>query len=389
MYAAAFFVLVGVTWPLWLGHSTFPQAPAFNWLTAVPHSIDGPFFVAALVSAIVGRVLFRSPRFFWLSETASLIVMSALNQHRFQVWSYHLCLAGVIATCSTPRNAIARLRWLTIGIYGWSAFSKLDTGFASGIGRTLWTGLLTAVHLAPSSLPESLNRIAPWCMPAGELAAAVALALPRTRRIGLALASVMHLSLLLAVGPFGLGHEWAVQLWNLLFLAQNFLLFGRGSAAPSTEREASTVADRLGLCLLLSALAMPAFQPWGYWDIWPSWAVYSARGGWTTTFVHHDDIEKLPNAVRPFVGEPPPLSDWHPIDVDAWSIRELHCPVYPQPRFRLAVAATLSRYARIQVERRTRPNRWSGGTLSTTLDVSDGQLPIEVEREFWLNAKSR
>jgi len=134
---------------------------------------------------------------------------------------------------------------------------------------------------------------------------------------------------------------------------------------------------------------MPALQPWGYWDVWPSWAVYSSRGGWTTSFVHHDDIEKLPDAVRPFVGDPPPLSDWHPIDIDAWSLSELHCPVYPQPRFRLAVAAALSQFARIQVERRSPPERLSGTTRVQTIEVTGGRLPPEVAAEFWLNTVPR
>ena len=141
--------------------------------------------------------------------------------------------------------------------------------------------------------------------------------------------------------------------------------------------------------LLAIVIVMPALQPWGYWDIWPSWAVYSARGGWTTSFVHHDDLEKLPPAVRHFVGPPPPLSDWHPIDVDAWSLRELHCPVYPQSRFRLAVAAALSRSARIRVERRSAPDRFSGATTVETIDVVDGRLPPEVAARFWLNTTPR
>jgi hypothetical protein len=197
----------------------------------------------------------------------------------------------------------------------------------------------------------------------------------------------MHVLLLLAVGPLGLGHEWGVQLWNLLFLAQNFVLFRRRTGQPGPVQ--TIRGNRVAQALLVVALVMPAFQPIGGWDIWPSWAVYSTRGGWTTVLVHHEDVEHLPASVRPFVGEPPPLSDWRPIDVDAWSIRDLHCPVYPQPRFRLGIAAALSRHARIQVERRTAPTRITGATSSTTIDVSNGKLPDAIEHEFWLNTTPR
>jgi hypothetical protein len=240
----------------------------------------------------------------------------------------------------------------------------------------------------------AFEQYAPWPMPLVELIAAIALAVPRWRRVGLWLSIAMHLLLLMAVGPLGLRHEFGVQLWNGLFLIQNVMLFGRPAFTGSTSPDNQILprlrwADRSMSGLLAIVIVMPASQPWGFWDVWPSWAVYSARGGWTTSFVHYEDIEKLPPAVQRYVGAPAPLSDWHPIDVDAWSLKELHCPVYPQSRFRLSVAAALSRTARIRVERRSPPNRISGATDTRTIEVVGGQLPPEVRAEFWLNTVPR
>ncbi|HVJ84504.1 MAG TPA: MauE/DoxX family redox-associated membrane protein [Caulifigura sp.] len=398
LYAAALLVLMGVTWKLWAAAGSFPMIPAWSGLTGIPLAVDQAVSIAAAVCA--GVALFCAPCWrSWATTSVLLIVAAALNQHRCQVWAYHLAIAGLIATASAPGRAVSRLRWLTIGIYAWSAVSKLDAGFAAGPGRLLWDGLMAAAHLDPAVLPAAVNRLAPWLMPAGELITAVALAVPRWRRAGLVLSIAMHVLLLLAVGPLGLGHEWGVQVWNVLFIVQNVLLFRSRKVVASTELpvldtspglcRGGRLLDRAVGTLLVMALVMPAFQPWGDWDVWPSWAVYSTRGGWTTCFVHQDDVAKLPSAAQKHVGDPPPLSDWRPIDVDAWSLAVLRCPVYPQSRFRLGVARALSQHATIRVERRTAPDRRTGESRMEVIEVTSGQLPADVERSFWLNTQPR
>ncbi len=388
-YALALALLLLVTWKLWAGTTGFPQVPAFVGLLAAPRDLGLPLLLLSQAAAVGVALLRRSWSAFWGIQTAFVLLSFGLNQHRLQVWAYHLAIAGLITACSRPGQALRRLRWLTISIYAWSAVSKLDAGFAAGPGRTLLGGLFSAVGL---EIPAgTLGQALPWVMPAGELAAAAALAWPRFCRVGLGLSLAMHALLLLAVGPLGLQHEPGVQIWNLLFIAQNVLLFAGPKQAASPE-PAETAGPAPGLFReagILVVLALPGLQPWGYWDVWPSWAVYSTRGGWTTSFIHRDDLQKLPPDVAPFLGEPPPLSDWHPIDIDAWSLKVLHCPVYPQPRFRLAVAAALSRHAPIRVERRSPPNRRTAATTLTTLELVDGKLPPEVAQEFWLNTTPR
>jgi hypothetical protein len=391
-YAVAFISLVIFTDSLWLGSSEFPEAPAVTWLTRVPRSVDLALLIGFAAATLIGAAATRRWHPFWIAATAYVAASFCLNQHRLQIWAYHLCIAGLLTEFSARGRAIPRLRWLTISIYVWSALSKLDSGFAAGAGRSLLHGLTSALSIHPPA--GAIGQHGPWLMPIGELLTGVALAVPRWRRIGLWMSIAMHLLLLLAVGPFGLRHELGVQIWNGVFLIQNVILFGRskptgvpGADVPVVPR--SPWIDHSMKGLLAIVIVMPALQPWGYWDIWPSWAVYSARGGWTTSFVHHEDVEKLPPTARRFVGEPPPLSDWHPIDIDAWSLRELHCPVYPQSRFRLAVAAALSRSARIRVERRSPPDRFGGAATTETIDIAGGRLPPEVAAQFWLNTTPR
>ncbi len=298
-------------------------------LTRVPRWVD----VALISAAGAGVILLirrAGARWFWAWIAVVFLALVLLNQHRLQVWVIHLIASGLILSWSIRGRARSRLQWFVISLYAWSALSKLDVGFVEGPGRMLWSGLLRAGQLDAALMPDAANRFAPWMMPLGELAAALALGFSSTRRLGLWLSGAMHGCLLLAVGPLGLGHEAGVQLWNVVFLAQNFLLFVRGQASGA-ESFPSGLPDKLVAVLTGVLMLMPAFQPWGYWDVWPSWAVYSTRGGWTTVFVHQDDVARMPTGVQPFVGSPLPLSDWRPVDIDAWSLKTLRCPVYPQP----------------------------------------------------------
>jgi hypothetical protein len=392
LYASTFILLVTVTRQLWLGTNGFPQIPALRGLAPLSPDIDLTLIGICAVTGVVGAGMTRRWSLLWIAATVFVFASFGLNQHRLQVWAYHLCVAGLLTAFSAPGRAIPRLRWLTISIYAWSALSKIDTGFVAGPGRTLFRGLTSVFSINPPA--GAFDEFAPWLMPVGELLAAVTLALPRWRRVGLVLSISMHLLLLLAVGPLGLRHELGVQIWNGLFLAQNVLLFGQSKLTMTTPPDDQALSrsrwgDRFMTGLLAIVMVMPAFQPWGYWDVWPSWAVYSARGGWTTILVHHDGIKRLPNAPQRFVGAPAPLSDWHPVDIDSWSLSELHCPVYPQSRFRLAVAAALSQSALIRVERRGPPHRFSGATTLETFDVAEGHLPPEIAAQFWLNTEPR
>jgi hypothetical protein len=388
-------VLAATTLHLWIGDHDFPQVPAFERWAGFQTGLRSVAFLVFAFGGIVSLFTPR-PRRAWCCAAFAWVVLVCCDQHCNQVWAYHLLLCGLIATCArTSAVGLERLRWLTIGIYAWSAVSKLDAGFVAGPGRVLWSGLVTAFHLSAGAMSPPFANIVPWMMPAGELLTAILLGIPKWRRMGLILSLVMHGLLLLAVGPLGLQHEAGVQLWNAVFIGQNLLLFGKtaGTGGVIVVRKSqfaagAILAERMSVTLLMLAVTLPVLQAWNLWDVWPSWAVYSTRGGWTTIFVHDEDVEKLPEAAREFVGAAPILSEWRPVDIDAWSLKTLHCPVYPQARFRIGVAAALSAEARIRVDRRSPPGRFSGESKSDSFEFTGGRLPEEVTRQFWLNSSA-
>ena len=155
---------------------------------------------------------------------------------------------------------------------------------------------------------------------------------------------------------------------------------------PAIARRMRSVATTL----VALAVAMPALESLGWWDHWPSWAVYSSRPAGVSVFVHDSTVAALPPSLTPFVGPAAPLSEWRSIRLDDWSFQTLDCPVYPQERFRLAVARAIAAQTGpmgILVRVESPPDRRTGRREAAELR---GERELQARcRTFWLNTEPR
>ncbi len=378
-------LLVGVTAPLWTPGGEFPDIPWFDAAAAIPLRLDWLFLAALVILLAMQFVRLpanrRWPRFVQAALLVTALLLLPTDQHRLQPWVWQMTVAAVVIGLSTSdRVTLACLRWFVVSIYFWSAVSKLDWAFVEGRGQWLLEGLAAAVGLSPAMWPEGTRLALAGMFPLGELAAALMLSWPRTQRVGLGLALVMHVLLLMTLGPWGKQQYPAVLVWNGYFIVQAVLLFGGAGRSPIGENdregergdrakpqtwggEAGMVRTTAAKLLTASVCLLPALSPWGYWDHWPSWAVYSERPAVVQMLVGTADVQRLPATLRPFVGPPEPLSDWRPVNLDRWSFATCWCPMYPQQRYRLAVISSLAAdcHLRLRVIIKSPPNRWTGG----------------------------
>ena len=362
-------LLVASTWPLWTPGTEFPDVPWFDWAVRWPPEDWDWLWLASLggllavqfVPLPTGR---RWPTVLQRVLLAGAVMLLPTDQHRLQPWAWQMLLWAVfIGVSQRPRLALQVVRWMTLSLYVWSAVSKFDAAFFQAHGQLLLDGLTSSVGLSTEMWSEGVREGIAVAFPAGELAAALLLAIPRTRRVGLVGAVSMHVCLMLTLGPLGLGHEWGVFVWNAYFIVQNLLVFGtaRPTGVPDVPIP-SCPNTRLTRLAAIIACILPAYSLVGLWDWWPSWAVYSSRPAVVRLLVNESDLEKLPKSLRPHVGPPEPLSSWCEANLDAWSYDVCRCPMYPQARYRLAVVTAVvgkpNLEARIIV--RTSPDRRSG-----------------------------
>lgn len=371
--------LVLATWPLWWGGTAFPVVPWFGWLLNVPLVVDrGLVMLLGVAVTVVVLAPSRARSAGLAALLASLGLLVLLDQHRFQPWAWLMLLETLAILAFPARTAQRWIRALVISLYVWSAVSKLDAAFLAGRGPWLLTGLLDGLGLDTALIPPQRLVRAAWLLPLGELATAASLVVPRMRGIGKLLALGMHASLLVALGPWGHDHHLGVLLWNAFFLAQTLLLFGRDAATETSPSaiDRAPAGQLLAKGILAIAIAAPSLEPWGLWDHWPAWAVYSDRPEVVRMWVPESAVGALPVGLSH--APPDPFSEQCEVRFDDWSFSTERSPVYPQARYRLAlaraVASQLDRGTLFRITIEATPDRRSGTRLKRDLSGWDELL---------------
>ncbi|MFM9963861.1 MAG: hypothetical protein ACKV2Q_21890 [Planctomycetaceae bacterium] len=338
-WAFAGLMLFGATWKLWTPQSEFPQVPLFGWAGSLPLFVDWLAF-GVLLGALATIAWRPSASRIWLAFACALSVLIMVDQHRLQPWAWQLLLMAAVFT--TPPARL--LRVLTVSIYFWSAVSKFDASFFASHGQTLVEALFQSVGLNAAAWPASVKWWLAFALPIGELLVAVGLCWPRTRRAALIAATALHVGLLLALGPTGLGHRPGVLLWNIAFIGHDWLLFGaRTSDVSQVTRSVSegvtppntfTPSLTLRVTLIGFACVWPITERWGLCDRWLAWSVYSTQNERVGVTLTDEGARRLPESARRFAvdGE---------LWLDRWSLAALEVPIYPQLRFQLGVVEWL------------------------------------------------
>ncbi len=405
-------LLVASTWPLWIPFSEFPDIPWINWFCDAPEiSLEWMLLGMLAIWLVlefwglphdrlkgwICRWIFMSPIFFVL----------VMDQCRMQPWVCQMLMLGTIVAIPNASTALRCARILTISIYLHSAISKVDMSFLESHGQWLLEGFAASVGLSTDMWSETMRRTLAGMFPIGELVTALLLAWPRTRRVGLGFVIVMHLVLLLSLGPWGHGHHSGVLLWNVYFVLMDLLIFRKTqpdepcapietpAKLPFGISTVPTRTDNVAVYVLTSVFALlPCLSWWGLWDNWPSWAVYSSRPSIVEVYVPEAETIWLPESLQPFVEPPEPLSDECRVNLDAWSFATQKCPMYPQERYRVAIAIALIERPFINEMRMVihgPPDRWTGERETTVFEdaaairqKADGYTLNAWPRDWWV-----
>lgn len=405
-------VLGGVTWPLWWPVGDYPLIPWFSSLISAPLGGDRWPAIGLVMSTVVmaGLAARRWVQSFNLKGPASflwdrklqftcivwltcLIGSVLLDQQRLQVWAWEFFWLTIFLNLASPRVARSCCRVLVIGIYFYSAVSKVDAGFLETQGPWLWQGLQKSVGIEPKSW-GSTPTLGMLVFPVGELLVVGLLSVQRTWGWGIAASWVMHGTLLLTLGPLGWNQRPGVLLWNVFFLITVPLIFSEpvtavvdaGDGSPNFQR-AIIRRDRFSIAAAVGLSVFPALEVIGWCDHWPAWAVYSSRPEIVTMEVSEEQAAKLPGNLQAHIGLPQPLKSERPISIDQWSFEQRNCPIYPNSRYRLSVARSLEeRYGvQLHIVEQSSPARWTGQRHAT--EISD--LAADLDRRFFFNTQAR
>lgn len=413
------------TWQLWVPQTVFPQVPLFSWIISLPTWVDWLTLTAMVASSLcmLGMVfaswfLQRQDQGFCQTGQqicgglffSAYLISIAFDQHRIQPWAYQFAIGFLLLTFLKPPQAVRLFRLFVISIYFYSALSKCDASFMQTLGPQLVKGLFTGIDVSTAYWSESTLTLIAASFPVAEFLIAVGLLIPRTRQWTLYAAVAMHVSLILAVGPWGLNHHGGVLIWNVYFILQDLILFS-GLLRFARPAEISTSQTDFSLSFKHSSgrekgimtivwfvMLAPLLEPAGYFDHWPAWGLYASSHDRVTLLVDEEVKSQLPPTLQPFIDPPRPLSSWCRVRVDRWSLAELGAPVYPQARFQLGVAIAVSRIPVQDSDNGSQHARFrllfegAAHRLTGKRKVSEftGLTQIEpLTQRFWFNAMPR
>jgi hypothetical protein len=360
-------VMLGLSRPLWAGETEFPRVPFVRGLPELPEAGSRGVFGLLLLTVALGIVWRRIPGIS-LVPLAWLILQ---DQHRFQPWAYQYGMTALALALLPPGRSLLFARLFVLALYIHSGLSKLDLSFCQGLGALFLHTALKPLGISPWDWTAAVRTGAVLVMPSAEIAVAVGLAFRKTRRWALAGAIALHSALIGILGPWGLGHSTIVLVWNAALIAEDWLLFGPSSAGAEGADETETWATPLVTLAFLGVVALPFGERWGAFDSWPSFALYAGHTERTDVFLHEEDLDAYPEAIRRHLS-PVRGSPWRRLDVTGWSRSVRGVPAYPQGRAGNGVAEALaSRHRRaafpVRVIQWGRADRWTGERARTEL----------------------
>ncbi|MCR9201705.1 MAG: hypothetical protein NXI04_23925 [Planctomycetaceae bacterium] len=337
--------LMAVTWPLWFGGSDVPTIsllPDFGLPLLVDSLLSG-LLIAGCLTLVCCQTI--SPARMKLLTVGLLIlaaVLAGLSTARLQPWHWLLMLLLLPLSLCHGRSLLGVHRVAVASIYLFAALSRFDPQLPAdgGMSSSILRALLGMIDLEHVLRDPGTSRLLIVAQSGVELLAGVCLLVPRCRRGGVLLAVMIHTSLLVALGPWALGHSWGVLLWNAVLLCSVPLLFlttKQTRAATDGGLWTGRVVCLTGLLLLIPASALT-----GGADNWLGWQVYSPRPDRVWLSVAESQRKQLPLSLQPFVGEPQPLSDRCTVRLDRWVNAHTGAPLYPEDRYQLSLVAALT-----------------------------------------------
>jgi len=323
-------------WRMFTTYRAFPIAPvvcAFNNIPAGTHTL---IFLSSVLLMIVLFILPKNK-----PVTIALLIVETisclLDQNRLQPWNYLYAFILFIFLLN-PGNrklAIAVIIFIFASTYFYSGLGKLNEGFL----QTIWSKMVLHFFLGISTktVQQGWLFYSGFCVGFFELMAGAGLLFLKTRKLSAALLIVMHLFILLFLGPLGLNYNRIIWPWNIAMIAYLYLIFFKNDpdVVPFT-----TLFTGWNKLVFICWGILPAFNLPGYWDNYLSSGMYS--GKLPQMLICVKDTSKCPDLKRFCKPDYRHLCNGSStIDLQYWALSETSVAPYPEIRVYKTLALKL------------------------------------------------
>lgn len=315
---------------LWAGQRWFPKVPLFDFLPGIiaPYDYMNLFVLLALIVLA----------FFYRAKLPTLLVilfsvyLCMEDQNRLQPWFFNYILILVIylfykKRVDDPNNYTSifiSVQLLVAFVYIFSGIQKFNSAFVED--SFLW--IIAPLNNILSDRQIVLISKLGYAIPYIEIFIGVGLLFRQLRFIAIPMVILMHIFILLMLGPFGRSYNYVIWPWNIIMIALNLLLF----ANVKQERffDVSILFKSFSFYLVITLmLIFPIFSLNNKYDSYLSSSLYSANTHNGKLILSDNAYEKLPLYIKHFVT---PDSNNNVLNFKYWAITELNVPCVPEYR---------------------------------------------------------
>ncbi len=315
---------------LWAGQRWYPVCPVFsNWYIAPPY--DYILFAAEIILILLLMVADKTRLLIFLLLVLNLAFV-LLDQNRLQPWffiynSFLLVLFFYnwrIDNVNNYNSFFIILQLCFCAVYVYSGLQKFNPGF---VNETYPWFIKPIAAFVSDRQMITLNKTG-YVIPFIELFIGFGLLIKPVRFIAIPLVILLHVIILLLMGPLGNNYNAVVWPWNIIMIILALLLF-----SGKTNERFFSVSHLFKLpvfyLVMLLFWILPVFNLAGKWETYLSFSLYSGNNHNAKMILSDEAYNRLPYYVRHFTYYEGGQYVVYPKE---WCLTELKTPLYPEKR---------------------------------------------------------
>lgn len=328
-------VSVVLSFNLWAGQRFFPKVPFIENYVGLKVPYDY-LLLAILLLLIVFTFLSESKLISFLLILFSVFLCMD-DQNRLQPWFYNYMLILFVLLfyrnrVDEPNNYTSifiTLQVLVALIYIFSGLQKFNSHFVNDSYSWLISPISKHISERQTYLLIKLGHSIPYI----ETFIGLGLLIKPLRYLVVPMVILMHVLILIFLGPFGNNYNPVVWPWNITMIVLNLLLF----ANVKQERffDISILFKGIYFYVVITLmLIFPFFSFNNKYDSYLSSSLYSGNTHNCELILSDTAYNRLPYYIKYFAIK---QEDNNVLDIKKWAITELNTPCVPEYRIFVAV----------------------------------------------------
>ena len=316
-----------IGWKLWVSERLFPVVPPFDFLY-MPAAVH--WFLLITVAALLIILIFNpGNKYLQIGLLTAELVSCLLDQNRWQPWEYQYLFIVVISIINhhQKQKIITCIAFIMAATYLYSGLGKLNPGFLI----LFWDKMVLAQYfkIGNALINHPYIYYCGYIIGVIEILAAAGLFFLKTQKISAAALIMMHLVILILLGPFGLHYNKIIWPWNMLMMVQLWLIFLNKETVPININALWKGWNKI---IIICWGVLPALNYAGLWDSYLSSRLYSGSLP-QMVFCIKDSAEI--KMLKPYLNK----SDLYNVckadalvNIQTWAMKEMNTAPCPQLR---------------------------------------------------------